>query len=48
MQSIDSIKTYAYGKTRNLVSIKGEIKCKNAIKRYKQCSFIQNNDNWRL
>ena len=32
MQSIDSIKTYAYGISRNLVSEKEEIECNNTIK----------------
>ena len=35
MQSIDSIKTYAYGISRNLVSEKEEIECNNTIKWYK-------------
>ena len=35
MESIDSIKTYAYGTSKNLVSEKEEIKCSNIIKRYK-------------
>ena len=33
MQSIDSIKTYAYGKSKDLLSKKEEIKCSNIIKR---------------
>ena len=33
MQSIDSIETYAYGTSKNLVSDKEEIKCNNLIKR---------------
>ena len=32
MQSIDSIVTYAYGMSKNLVSEKEEIKCNNMIK----------------
>ena len=35
MQSIDSIETYAYGTSKDLVSEEEEIKCKNIIKRYK-------------
>ena len=35
MQSIDSVETYAYGTSKNIVSGKGEIKCSNIIKRYK-------------
>ena len=34
MQSIDSIKTYAFGTSKGLVSEKEEIKCSNIIKRY--------------
>ena len=36
MQSIDSIETYAYGTSKDLVSDKEEIKCNNLIKRYKK------------
>ena len=36
MQSIDSIETYAYGMSKDLVSEKEEIKCNNIIKRYKK------------
>ena len=36
MQSIDSIETYAYGKSKDLVSEKEVIKCSNIIKRYKK------------
>ena len=36
MPSIDSIKTYAYGTSKDLVSEKEEIKCNNIIKRYKK------------
>ena len=35
MQSIDSIETYAYGTSKNLVCKKEEIKCKNIVKQYK-------------
>ena len=35
MQSIDSIETYAYGKSKDLVSEKEETKCKNKTKRNK-------------
>ena len=35
MQSIDSIKTYTYGSSKDLLNEKEEIKCKN-IKRYKK------------
>ena len=36
MQSIDSIETYTYGTSKNLVSDKDEIKCNNIIKRHKK------------
>ena len=36
MQSIDSIETYAYGTSKDLVSEKEEIKCSNVIKQYKK------------
>ena len=36
MQSIDSIETYAYGTSKDLVIDKEEIKCSNIIKRYKK------------
>ena len=36
MQSIDSIETYAYGTSKDLVSEKEEIKCNNIIERYKK------------
>ena len=36
MQSVDSIETYAYGTSKDLVSEKEEIKCSNIIKRYKK------------
>ena len=35
IQSIDSIETYAYGMSQDLVSEKEEIKCNNIIKWYK-------------
>ena len=35
MQSIDSIETYAYGTSKDLVIEKEEIKCNSIIKRYK-------------
>ena len=35
MESIDSIETYAYGPSKDLVSEKEEIKCSNIIKQYK-------------
>ena len=35
MQSIDSIDTYAYGMSKDLVSEKEEIKSNNIIKRFK-------------
>ena len=35
MQSFDSIETYAYGTSKDLVSEKEEIKCNIIIKRYK-------------
>ena len=35
MQAIDLIETYAYGKSKVLVSEKEKIKCNNIIKRYK-------------
>ena len=37
MQSIDSIETYPYGKSKDLVSEKEVIKCSNITKRYKKC-----------
>ena len=36
MQSIDSIETYAYGISKDLVSKKEEIKCSNITKQYKK------------
>ena len=36
MRSIDSIETYAYGTSKDLVSEKEEIKCSSIIKRYKK------------
>ena len=35
MQSIDSIETYAYGTSKDLVSEKEDIKCNNIIKQQK-------------
>ena len=39
MQSIDSIETYAYGTSKDLVSEKEEIKCNCIIKQYKMNNF---------
>ena len=36
MQSIDTIETYAYGKSNVLISGKEKIKCSNIIKQYKR------------
>ena len=36
MQSIDSIETYTYGTSKDLVSDKDEIKCNNIIKWHKK------------
>ena len=36
MQSIDSIETYGYGTSKDLVSEKKEMKCSNIIKPYKR------------
>ena len=36
MQQIDSIETYAWGTTNDLVCKKEETKCKNVIKQYKK------------
>ena len=36
MKSLDSIKTYAYGTSKDLVSKKEEIKCNNIILRMLQ------------
>ena len=36
MQSIDSIETYAYGRSKDLVSEEKETKCNNTIKQYKK------------
>ena len=36
MKSIDLIETYAYVTSKDLVSEKEEIKCNNAVKRYKK------------
>ena len=35
MQSIDSIETYLYGTSKDLVNEKEDIKCDNIIKQYK-------------
>ena len=35
MQSIDSIETYAYGMSKDLICAKEKIKCNNIIKQYK-------------
>ena len=35
MQSIDSIETYAYGMSKDLICTKEKIKCNNIIKQYK-------------
>ena len=35
MQQIDSIETYEYGRSKDQVSEKEDIKCNNIIKRYK-------------
>ena len=35
MQLIDSIESYVYGMSKDLVSKKKEIKCNNTIQRYK-------------
>ena len=35
MQSIDSIETYSYGTSKDLVCKKEEIKCNDIIKQYK-------------
>ena len=35
MQTIDSIETYAYGPSKDLVSEKEKIKCNSMIKQYK-------------
>ena len=36
MQSLDSIETYAYGRSKDLVSGKEKIKCNSIIKQYKK------------
>ena len=36
IQSIDSIETYAYGASKDIISDKEEIKCNNTIKWYKK------------
>ena len=35
MQSTDSIETYPYGTSKDLVSEKEDIKCRNILKQYK-------------
>ena len=37
MQSIDSIETYAYVISKDLVSEKEEVNCNNKIRKYKNC-----------
>ena len=39
IQSIDSIETYAYGMTKDLVCKKEEIKCNNITTQYKNIQF---------
>ena len=39
MESIDSIGTYAYKRSKYIVSEKEEIKCKNIVKQYKNVWF---------
>ena len=39
MKSIDSIKAFAQGTSKDLVSEKEEIKCNNIIKQYKNDYF---------
>ena len=39
MQSIDLIETYAYGRSKDLVSAKEEMKCNNIIKQTKKINF---------
>ena len=54
MQSIDSMKTYAYETTRDLTNVKEEIKCNNIIKNTKIINFDdftktdikEHNPNW--
>ena len=55
MQSIDSIETYPYGKSKDLVSEKEVIKCSNITKRYKKMlnfddvvkeNIKEHNPNW--
>ena len=36
MESTDSIETYAFGTTKDLVSEKEEIKCNNIMKQHKK------------
>ena len=35
IKSVDSMETYAYGTSKNLINLKEEIKCNNIIKQYK-------------
>ena len=42
MQSIDLMETYAYGRRKDLVSEKEDIKCNNIIKRYKNDYVTKN------
>ena len=35
MQSVDSIETYGYGRSKGLICKKEKIKCNNIIKQYK-------------
>ena len=55
MQSIDSIETYAYGTSKDLVSEKEEIKCNNIIILHKKIinfdditkeNIKEHNPNW--
>ena len=39
MQSIDSIETYAYGMSKDLVCKKEAMKCSNIIKQYENVSL---------
>ena len=46
MQSIDSIETYSYGTSKDLVSEGKEIKRNNVIKQYKKENIKEHNTNW--
>ena len=53
MQSIDSIETYAYGMSKDLVSEKEVINCNNMMKRYESLLTLvmlqkktKQNPNW--